>query len=99
MSQETNANGDTLRLGLPKGRMQEAVMTLLADAGIRVTPSARGYRPTVSLRACEAKVLKSQNIVEMLELGSRDVGFAGADWVEEMRADVEDRQFKDRMSR
>jgi ATP phosphoribosyltransferase len=88
MSQETNTNGDTLRLGLPKGRMQEAVMTLLADAGIRVTPSARGYRPTVSLRACEAKVLKSQNIVEMLELGSRDVGFAGADWVEEMRADV-----------
>jgi ATP phosphoribosyltransferase len=68
--------------------MQDAVMTLLADAGIRVRPSARGYRPSVSLRACEAKILKPQNIVEMLELGSRDVGFAGADWVEEMRADV-----------
>ena len=81
-------NGDALRLGLPKGRMQEAVMTLLADAGIRVKPSARGYRPSVSLLGCEAKILKPQNIVEMLELGSRDVGFAGADWVEEMRADV-----------
>ena len=88
MSQDMSDNGDTLRLGLPKGRMQEAVMTLLADAGIRVTPSARGYRPTISLRSCEAKVLKPQNIVEMLELGSRDVGFAGADWVEEMRANV-----------
>ena len=53
-----------------------------------VKPSARGYRPSVSLRGCEAKILKPQNIVEMLELGSRDVGFAGADWVEEMRADV-----------
>ena len=53
-----------------------------------MTPSARGYRPTVSLRSCEAKILKSQNIVEMLELGSRDVGFAGADWVEEMGAEV-----------
>ena len=42
----------------------------------------------VSLRACEAKILKPQNIVEMLELGSRDLGFAGADWVEEMGADV-----------
>ena len=90
MSQDNRDNGDTLRIGLPKGRMQEAVMTLLADAGIRVTPSARGYRPTVSLRQCEAKILKPQNIVEMIELGSRDVGFAGADWVEEMRADVVD---------
>ncbi len=88
MSQDNRDNGDTLRIGLPKGRMQEAVTTLLADAGIRVTPSARGYRPTVSLRRCEAKILKPQNIVEMIELGSRDVGFAGADWVEEMRADV-----------
>jgi len=81
-------NGDTLRMGLPKGRMQDGVLTLLADAGIRVRPSARGYRPTISLRACETKILKPQNIVEMLELGSRDVGFAGADWVEEMRAGV-----------
>lgn len=88
MSQDNKTNGEILRLGLPKGRMQESVLTLLSDAGIRVTPSARGYRPTVSLRACEAKFLKPQNIVEMLELGSRDVGFAGADWVEEMRADV-----------
>ena len=79
---------DTLRLALPKGRMQDAVLALLADAGIRVTPTARGYRPAVSLSDCEAKILKHQNIVEMLELGSRDVGFAGADWVEELDADI-----------
>ncbi len=83
-----DAGADTLRLALPKGRMQDAVITLLADAGIRVTPTARGYRPAVSLSNCEAKILKHQNIVEMLELGSRDVGFAGADWVEELDADV-----------
>ena len=83
-----DAGADTLRLALPKGRMQEAVLALLADAGIRVTPTARGYRPAVSLSDCEAKILKHQNIVEMLELGSRDVGFAGADWVEELDADV-----------
>jgi ATP phosphoribosyltransferase len=68
--------------------MQDAVLELLADAGIRVTPTARGYRPAVSLSDCEAKILKHQNIVEMLELGSRDVGFAGADWVQELDADV-----------
>ena len=76
------------RLGLPKGRMEQAVLTLLADAGIRVRPSARGYRPDVSLPGAEAKMLKPQNIVEMLALGSRDIGFAGADWVAELEADV-----------
>jgi len=76
------------RLGLPKGRMEQGVLTLLADAGIRVRPSARGYRPDVSLPGAEAKLLKPQNIVEMLALGSRDVGFAGADWVAELEADV-----------
>jgi ATP phosphoribosyltransferase len=72
------------RLGLPKGRMEQGVLTLLADAGIRVRPSARGYRPDVSLPGAEAKLLKPQNVVEMLALGSRDVGFAGADWVAEL---------------
>jgi ATP phosphoribosyltransferase len=68
--------------------MEQSVLTLLADAGIRVRPSARGYRPDVSLPGAEAKMLKPQNIVEMLALGSRDVGFAGADWVAELEADV-----------
>ena len=54
------------RLGLPKGRMEQGVLTLLSDAGISVRPSARGYRPDVSLPGAEAKMLKPQNIVEML---------------------------------
>jgi ATP phosphoribosyltransferase len=74
----------TVRLGLPKGRMEQGVLTLLADAGIRVRPSARGYRPDVSLPGAEAKLLKPQNIVEMLAVGSRDLGFSGADWVAEL---------------
>ncbi len=78
----------TLRLALPKGRMQGGVLQLLADAGIDVRVPRRGYRPSVSLPDVEAKVLKPQNIVEMLAAGSRDIGFAGADWVEELGADV-----------
>jgi ATP phosphoribosyltransferase len=77
-----------LRLALPKGRMEQGVLTLLNDAGVRVRPAARSYRPTVSLPDAEVKVLKPQNIVEMLALGSRDVGFAGADWVAELGLDV-----------
>ena len=79
---------DLLKIGLPKGRMERAVLELLSDGGVRVTPSARGYRPHVRFECAEAKVLKPQNIIEMLVHGSRDVGFAGADWVAELSADL-----------
>lgn len=79
---------DPLRIALPKGRMHDGVLSLLADAGIRVGTSARGYRPTVSLPGMECKILKPQNIVEMLHAGTRELGFAGADWVNELGADV-----------
>ena len=78
------ARNGRLHLALPKGRMYQGVAELLKDAGIEVHASARGYRPSVSLDACEVKILKPQNIVEMLHAGSRDVGFTGADWVVEL---------------
>ncbi len=78
----------TLRLGLPKGRMQEGVLRLLGDAGISVSMPSRGYRPSLSLPNVEAKLLKPQSIIEMLDAGSRDLGFAGADWVVELSARV-----------
>lgn len=77
-----------LRLALPKGRQQDQVISLLADAGVSVAMGGRAYRPTVSLPAVETKLLKPQNVVEMLGVGARDVGFAGADWAEEKAAPV-----------
>ncbi len=86
----TPSTTDTLRLALPKGRMHDGVIRLLADAGIAVSATARGYRPHVGggLGEVETKVLKPQNILEMLDLGTRDAGFAGADWKAELGADV-----------
>ena len=77
-----------ITLALPKGRMQEGVFALLRDAGIEVKVGSRGYRPSLNLPGIEAKILKPQNIIEMLAAGSRDVGFAGADWVAELQADL-----------
>ena len=82
------SESNTLRLALPKGRMGPGVLALLADAGVRVHVGSRAYRPTISLPDFDAKILKPQNIVEMLHLGSRDIGFAGADWVKELGANV-----------
>ena len=79
---------DIIKVGLPKGRMEKDVFSLLADAGIRVFSDERTYRPSLSLLGFEAKILKPQNILKMLEAGSRDIGFAGADWKEELRAEV-----------
>lgn len=73
-----------LKLALPKGHMQAGVLALLNEAGIRLEASSRDLRPRVSLPCLEAKVLKPQNIVEMLHIGSRDVGFTGVDWVSEI---------------
>ncbi|MCH7942691.1 MAG: ATP phosphoribosyltransferase [Proteobacteria bacterium] len=77
-----------IRLGLPKGRMQEEVVRLLADAGIRLAHGPREYRPRISLEGYEVKFLKPQNMVEMLQEGSRDIGFSGADWVAELDLDL-----------
>ncbi|MFT7669157.1 MAG: ATP phosphoribosyltransferase [Planctomycetota bacterium] len=68
--------------------MEKAVSALLADAGVPVLRSARNYRPSIDWPALEVKLLKPQNIVEMLQAGTRDLGFAGADWVSEKAADV-----------
>jgi ATP phosphoribosyltransferase len=88
VSAASETGKDLVHLALPKGRMEQGVLALLADAGIRVTFGRRGYRPSLSLAGFETKILKPQNIVEMLHLGSRDVGFAGADWVAELSAEL-----------
>ncbi|MEM7755477.1 MAG: ATP phosphoribosyltransferase [Planctomycetota bacterium] len=74
---------NTIKFALPKGRMAKGVTQLLADAGIRVRETARGYRPEVNLPNYDVKILKPRAIIEMLHEGARDLGFAGADWVEE----------------
>lgn len=77
-----------IRIGLPKGRMEGGVRSLLGDAGIDVRTGGRNYRPTLSWTGFSAKLLKPQNVVRMLDAGSRDLGFAGADWVAELGADL-----------
>jgi len=77
-----------IRFALPKGRMQIGVFALFKDAGIELREGPRNYRPELSLPGFEAKLLKPQSIVEMLHHGSRDLGFAGADWVAELSADL-----------
>jgi ATP phosphoribosyltransferase len=68
--------------------MFDAILSLLAEAGLHLVKTARSYRPHFNLAGCEVKILKPQNVVEMLHAGSRDLGFAGADWVAELDGEL-----------
>jgi ATP phosphoribosyltransferase len=83
-----SADRDLIHLAIPKGRIETGVASLLSDAGIKLRSGPRGYRPVTSVGGFEVKLLKPQNIVEMLAAGSRDIGFAGADWVREQAAEL-----------
>lgn len=78
----------TIRFAIPKGRMYQGVTKLMEEAGISLHTSSRDYRPAISLPGFDVKILKPRAIIEMLDLGARDLGFAGADWVAEDNADL-----------
>jgi len=79
---------DKLRLLVPKGRIFDKVAGLLTEAGFPVALAERTYRPAMGVDWLDAKIMKPQNVGELLELGSHDAGFTGIDWVRESGADV-----------
>lgn len=79
----------TIKMVLPKGRLYKRVATLLNDAGLGVEANDRRYVPRVEDPEVEAKIMKPQNIAQLVEVGSHDVGFTGYDWMVETGADVQ----------
>ena len=77
-----------LKLAIPKGRMFDGLRSLFAEAGCPFTDPGRNYRIQTRLDGISTKLLKPQSIVEMVNAGRRDLGFAGADWVQELDADL-----------
>jgi ATP phosphoribosyltransferase len=73
-----------LAFAIPKGNMESEIHQLLADAGLKLTITSRGYRPAISHPGIDVKLLKPRNVVQMIELGSRDIGFTGHDLVQEL---------------
>jgi len=64
------------------------VASLLTEAGFPVALTDRTYRPSLGADWIDAKIMKPQNVGELLELGSHDAGFTGIDWVRESGADI-----------
>ncbi len=77
-----------LKLGLPKGSLQEATFSLFANAGYRFTVSPRSYFPSTDDDELESMLVRAQEMARYVEEGVFDAGITGKDWILENRADV-----------
>ena len=81
---------EKLRILIPKGRIFDNVSRLFSEAGFPISLSDRTYRPALGADWLDAKIMKPQNVGELLELGSHDAGFTGIDWIRESGADAQE---------
>ncbi len=79
-----------LRLGLPKGTLQETTGKLFALAGYRVAFSGRSYYPEIDDPEIECLLIRAQEMARYVEQGVMDCGVTGHDWVLENRAKVKE---------
>ena len=77
-----------LKLGIPKGSLQESTLKLFRKAGYHVSVSARSYYPSMDDTEIEAMLIRAQEMAGYVENGVLDCGLTGKDWILEQGADV-----------
>jgi ATP phosphoribosyltransferase len=77
-----------LKLGLPKGSLQESTLRLFKKAGYHISVSARSYYPVFDDPEIESMLIRAQEMARYVEDGVLDCGLTGHDWVLEQNADV-----------
>lgn len=77
-----------IRLGLPKGSLQEATADLFRRAGYKITFSSRSYFPVIDDEEIECMLLRAQEMARYVADGILDAGLTGYDWIVETGADV-----------
>ncbi len=77
-----------LRLGLPKGSLQQATFELFARAGYYVSAGSRSYYPEIDDPEMEGVLMRAQEIPRYVSSGALDAGLCGLDWILETQANV-----------
>ena len=77
-----------IKLGLPKGSLQESTFALMKKAGWNFKVGSRSYMPSVDDPDIAARLIRPQEIARYVELGLLDAGLTGYDWIYENGADV-----------
>ncbi|MDH5762054.1 MAG: ATP phosphoribosyltransferase [Nitrospinota bacterium] len=83
-------SGNVLKLGIPKGSLEEATVNLFAKAGYQIKISSRSYFPSIDDDEIECMLIRAQEIARYVADGVLDAGLTGKDWVQENRVEVED---------
>jgi ATP phosphoribosyltransferase len=83
-------SGTKLKLGIPKGSLQDATIDLFARAGWKITLGSRSYVPTIDDPEIECLMVRAQEMARYVETGALDAGITGHDWVVETGANVEE---------
>lgn len=78
----------TLKIGLPKGSLQETTFKLFKNAGYNIKLSERSYVPVIDDPELEGLVIRAQEMARYVEDGILDMGITGYDWVLEQDAKV-----------
>ncbi len=77
-----------LKLGIPKGSLENATVDLFRRAGYQITVSTRSYFPSIDDPEIECMLIRAQEMARYVEDGVLDAGLTGRDWVEENEAKV-----------
>lgn len=77
-----------LRLGVPKGSLQESTIRLFALAGYNISVASRSYMPRIDDPEIECLMFRAQEMARYIARGLLDVGLTGEDWIQENEADV-----------
>ena len=79
---------DTLKLGIPKGSLQNATIALFKRSGWRINVNGRSYFPEINDDRIECAICRAQEMSRYVENGTLDAGLTGKDWIAENRSDV-----------
>ena len=78
-----------IRLGIPKGSLQDATIALFARAGFNIYASSRSYFPQIDDPEIECMLIRAQEMARYVEHGFLDAGLTGRDWVIESGLEVQ----------
>ncbi|MGJ5819184.1 ATP phosphoribosyltransferase [Paludibaculum fermentans] len=78
-----------LKLGIPKGSLEQATVDLFRRAGFNITTSSRSYFPSIDDPEVECMLIRAQEMARYVEDGVLDAGLTGRDWVIENDSEVE----------
>jgi ATP phosphoribosyltransferase len=79
-----------LKLGIPKGSLQDSTIELFARAGWRISVSSRSYFPTSDDAELECMLVRAQEMARYVGSGALDAGITGKDWILETSGEVEE---------